>query len=238
MIDLHCHLLPGIDDGPQSMEESLALARHAVAGGITHAVVTPHIHPGRYANTRSSLIPLFDDFRKELERQSIPLQLSLGGEVRLSIESVQLMNEGELPILGNYLGYDVVLLEFPHSHIPPGAENLVDHMLARKIRPLIAHPERNKDVMAKLEKIQPFVEHGCLLQVTAGAVAGKFGRRAHKRAVQMLEKEWVTVLASDAHNMKYRPPELEAGRKAAARIVGEEIAIAMVTDRPRAILGL
>ena len=112
---------------------------------------------------------------------------------------------------------------------------MVDWLMARNIRPMIAHPERNKDVIHRLDKIQPFVEAGCYLQVTAGAVAGQFGPQAQLRAREMLEREWVTILASDAHNLKYRPPEMEPGRVAAESIVGEGASRALTQDIPHAI---
>jgi protein-tyrosine phosphatase len=237
MIDLHCHLLPAVDDGSRSMEQSLALAKQAVNDGITHSVLTPHIHAGRYSNMRSNLEPVFADFKAELAKADIKLKLSLGGEVRLGIEIIQLLEANEIPMLGEMDGYKIMLLEFPHSHILPGADKLVSLLMQRNIRPLIAHPERNKDVMRSLDKIYPFVQAGCLLQVTAGSLCGKFGKYAEKRAKQLLEKGWVTVLASDAHNEKHRPPVISEGRNVAEKIVGKQEADAMVYSMPQRILG-
>lgn len=237
MIDLHCHLLPSVDDGSRSMEESLALARLAVADGIRHSVVTPHIHVGRYANMRSSLERVFSDFVAELAKSEINLQISLGGEVRLDIEILQLLDANEIPMLGEMGGYKIMLLEFPHSHILPGADKLVSLLLKKNIRPLIAHPERNKDVMRSLDKITPFVEAGCMLQVTASSLCGNFGKIAEQRAKQMLKKGWVTVLASDAHNEKYRPPQISAGRAVAEKIIGKQAADDLVFSMPKRILG-
>lgn len=232
MIDLHCHLLPGIDDGPQTLEQSLALARMATANGITHSVVTPHIHPGRYENSAASIHSDVQKFRDALEAAQIPLQLGFAGEVRLSIEILQMVEEQQIPFYGEVEGYKVFLLEFPHSHILPGSEKLVQWLLDRKIRPMIAHPERNKDIMRKFDKIQPFIEAGCLLQLTAGSVAGDFGEPAQQTARLLLETGKVTVLASDAHNEKFRPPRLDHGRKAAADIVGAALATMLVLDQP------
>ncbi|MCB1702357.1 MAG: capsular biosynthesis protein [Halioglobus sp.] len=238
MIDLHCHLLPGIDDGPATLDQALELARLALANGIRHAVVTPHIHPNRYPNQADNLKPALAAFKLELASRDIPLALGLGGEVRLGMESLDLVHRGEVPMLGREQGYDIMLLEFPHSHILPGSDKLVSHLLDRKIRPMIAHPERNKDVMRSLDRILPFLEAGCLLQVTAGSVTGNFGKLARQRALEMLERGWVTVLASDAHNSRYRPPELEPGRAAAAVVIGESAADDLVRGRPASILGL
>ena len=236
MIDLHCHLLPGVDDGPQTMEESIALAAHAVRSGIVRAVITPHVHAGRYSNELASIKADLDRFRTELRRRKIPLQVGLGAEVRLGEEIIPMVMEERIPFIGARDGYRIMLLELPHSHVPVGADKFVGWLLKRKIRPLIAHPERNKDVLHDISKITPLVSMGCWLQVTAGSVAGKFGEPARKRAVQLLERGWVSILASDAHNLEHRPPELEPGRLAAAAIIGEEESWKLVRDNPLAIV--
>lgn len=232
MFDLHSHLLPGIDDGPATMAEALELARIAVQNGITHSILTPHIHPGRYENQKASIAAAVRGFREALVREGIPLRIGYAGEVRLSDEILGLVLDERIPFYGEYHGYRVMLLEFPHSHIPVGADKLVDWLLARKILPMIAHPERNKDVMRKLDKLRPFIDAECLFQVTAGSVAGDFGEAAQTTAQDLLELGVVTILASDAHNTQYRPPRLDHGVRAAAAIVGEAEARAMVTTRP------
>ena len=235
MIDLHSHLLPGIDDGAQIIEEALALARIAVDNGITRSVVTPHIHPGRYDNDIESIRTAFDLLRDGLAREQIPLEIAMAAEVRISAEILPMIATGKIPFLGQDGGSKVMLLEFPHSHILPGTENMIRFLLRKNIRPMIAHPERNKDVIRELGKIAPFVEMGCLLQITAGSVAGDFGPQAEHRALEMLERGWVDVLASDAHNIQYRPPNLEPGRAAAARVVGEAESWRLVQERPGAL---
>ncbi len=232
MIDLHCHLLPGVDDGAPDLETALDLARLAVDNGITHAVLTPHVHPGRYENTLVSLSPVFESFVAAVSEADIALELALAGEVRVSPEILPMIADGEVPFLGEWQGKPVVLLELPHSHIPPGSDKLVAWLAARDIQPMIAHPERNKDVMRNYDKIEPFIEAGCLFQVTAMSVAGAFGEGAHRRALELLDAGVVTVLASDAHNSKHRPPALEAGRLAAAERVGEAESWQLVRDRP------
>ena len=232
MIDLHCHLLPGIDDGPDTLEEALALARIAVANGITHSVVTPHIHPGRWENDAAIIQRNLDTFRAAIDAAGIPLELGFAGEVRLGAEVLMMVQGGEIPFYGEYEGRKVFLLELPHSHVPPGSDKLITWLLDQGILPMIAHPERNKEVMRRFEKIEPFVAQGCLLQVTAGSVAGQFGEVAQATAWRLLEKGYVTILASDAHNAQRRPPELTHGRDAAAEIVGAQLAEEMVTSRP------
>ncbi|MAM69592.1 MAG: capsular biosynthesis protein [Gammaproteobacteria bacterium] len=236
MIDLHCHLLPGIDDGPDTLEQALELARIAVANGITHSVLTPHIHPGRYENDAASIQAELKTFRAALEAENIPLQLGFAGEVRLSAEIPMMIEQGQIPFYGELDGYHVFLLELPHSHVPPGSDKLVEWLLQRNIRPMIAHPERNKDIMRKPDKIQPFIELDCLFQLTAGSVAGDFGEAAQNTARLILETGKVSVLASDAHNALYRPPRLDHGRDAAAEIVGSDAAHELVFDRPRQLI--
>lgn len=232
MIDLHCHFLPGIDDGAQTMAEALVLAQAAVDGGVSHAVLTPHMHEGRYDNSYTSLLPLLDIFRAELAGHEIPLQVGLAAEIRIGFELLEWLQAGEIPFLGQLEGHDVMLLEFPHEQIPPGADKLMLRLMNEGVLPLIAHPERNKHVIRNLDVIKPFVEMGCLLQVTAGSVAGAFGPPVQMRAREMLEKGWVHILATDAHNIDWRPPNLAQGRAAAAMIVGEQESWALVKDRP------
>ncbi|MCX7166521.1 MAG: capsular biosynthesis protein [Rhodocyclales bacterium] len=237
MIDLHCHLLPGIDDGPEDLASALRLARHAVSSGIRVSVVTPHMHSGRYENRAANIRDAAQKFQRTLDAESIALQILSAAEVRLDHEILSWVAEEQIPYLGQWQGERVMLLELPHSHVPVGADKLVAWLRKQNIRPMIAHPERNKDIMRSIDKLLPLVQLGCLLQVTAGAVAGTFGEYAQVRAAELLARGWVTVLASDAHNMESRPPELEPGRAAAALIVGEEESWQLVRHRPAAIIG-
>lgn len=236
MIDLHCHLLPGIDDGPEDLAAALSLARHAVSAGIRISVVTPHMHAGRYENRAANIRDAAQKFQRALDDERIPLQIMSAAEVRLDHDILSWVGEDHIPYIGFWQGERVMLLEFPHSHVPVGADKLVAWLLKQRIRPMIAHPERNKDILRSIDKLVPFVQMGCLLQVTAGAIAGTFGEYAHARATDLLARGWVTVLASDAHNLDARPPELEPGRAAAALIVGEDESWRLVRDRPAEII--
>jgi protein-tyrosine phosphatase len=236
MIDLHCHILPGIDDGAQTLAEALDLARLAVANGIREIVATPHIHPGRYANEAGSIRRVYHRFQAELAEHNIPLSLRMAAEVRIGPELMMMLPQDKIPFLGRWADKKVLLLEFPHSHIPPGSDKLAQWLISRNILPMIAHPERNKEVMRNTAKLLPFVDLGCLFQMTAGAVAGAFGSMAQDCAQWLLEEGWVTVLASDAHNLNHRPPNLEPGRAQAARWIGEDKAWILVRDNPRILL--
>lgn len=236
MIDLHCHLLPGIDDGPETLDEALALARLAVANGITEAFVTPHMHVGRWDNERAGIERAVDAYRRELERAGIALALGFAAEVRLAYEVLPLIEGGQVPFLGELDGYKVMLLELPHSHVPVGSDKFVAWLLDRGIRAMIAHPERNKEIMREPQKLRPFVDAGCLLQLTADAVAGEFGAVCEARAIEFLENGWVTVLATDAHDIATRPPRFAAGLEVAGRVLGEAAAQDLVEATPRRIV--
>jgi protein-tyrosine phosphatase len=208
MIDVHCHLLPGIDDGAQNIDDAIALINTAVADGITHIVATPHIHPGRFDNNIATINSAYNKVAQWIKRTNTPIQLSTAAEVRISVELLSMLDNNAIPFVGQWQGYHVILLEMPHSHLLPGSDKLINLLLKNNIRPLIAHPERNKEVMAAPEKIQPFIDQGCILQVTAGSLVGRFGPKAQQVAQQLCKQKLVTIIATDAHNIKHRPPKL------------------------------
>lgn len=238
MIDLHCHYLPGIDDGPDTLAEALDLARAAVADGITHAMLTSHVDPERYANQRHNLEAAHADFSQHLVAAGIDLQVRVGGEARLCPELVDLIAANQVPFLGEVDGWRILLLEFPHQVIPVGSGRFIYSLLKLKIRPLIAHPERNKAIMAQPDKIQEFTDAGCWLQITAGSLAGRFGAVAQKVAFELVEQGYDCIAATDAHNLHSRPPLLSEGRAVLRRRYGDPVAHSMVVERPGKIFGL
>jgi protein-tyrosine phosphatase len=237
VIDLHCHLLPGIDDGPQTLEESLELCRIAEADGITHAVVTPHIHPGRWGNTRESIQRDLATLRCAVAEADLHLRLGFAAEVRLTDEVMGQVEREEIPFYGEVEGFQIMLLEFPHGHVIPGSERLVSWLMQRQIRPMIAHPERNRQVMRDPGLLQPFVDAGCWLQITGGSVLGDFGDRAQAVAQQLLSEDQVTVVASDGHNRKARQPVLSRAFIRIAVDYGQQRAARLMQEMPAAIAG-
>ena len=163
MIDLHNHLLPGIDDGAPDLDTALQLARLAVADGITHLVCTPHIHPGRYENTPATIGQALLEFQQGLREHAIPLQVAAAAEVRFGMELMIGVKTNTIPYVGQWQGKNVLLLEFPHGEVPFGAEKLTGWLLQNNVIPMIAHPERNKGLMREPAKLKPFIEQGCLL---------------------------------------------------------------------------
>ncbi len=236
MIDLHCHLLHGIDDGPDTWEESLELCRMAVADGITHAIVTPHIHPGRWENSRTSIQQACENLQQALDQHEIALRLGFAGEVRLTDRIMDQVANEDIPFYGEVDGFKVMLLEFPHSHLIPGSDKLTQWLLDQGIRPLIAHPERNTQIMKDASQLQPFIDAGCWLQLTAGSVIGHFGEKSRLIAHQLLRGDKVTVLASDGHNATARPPVMSRAFDSIARKYGRDRAQRLMLDNPAAIV--
>lgn len=236
MIDLHCHFLPGVDDGARTLKEALALSAASVANGIAHAVVTPHVHPGIFENRLSTLLPVFVEYQKALKEAGIGLEVSLGGEVRLHPDAFDLLAADDLPVIGKLDGDRIVLLEFPDSQIPAGALAACRAFADRGVRLLIAHPERNKEVMHRPGRIKPFVDAGCLLQLTAASVIGRFGKLALDTAHRLLSAGLVAAVATDSHNLAHRPPVLREAREAITRLYGSDLACRLTEELPAAIV--
>lgn len=236
MIDIHCHLLPGIDDGSSSIEQSLQMARLAVVDGITHAILTPHINPGRWDNSAEGIAAATQLFRTALASENIPLQVGFAAEVRISDLIFQQLEKGQIPFLGEIEGYRVMLLEFPHSHVVPGTDKLVDWLIRNKIRPLIAHPERNRELMQTPEKLLPLIDQGCLAQVTGSSLTGRFGDASTVAAEYFIRKQVISFVASDAHNTSTRAPAMAAARQIIERMVGSDVATRLTVDAPRQLV--
>jgi len=238
MIDMHSHILPGIDDGAQEVPEALLMLQKAAEHGVKIQVLTPHIQIGRYDNTLKSLQTEFTRFEGLVQEKELNIQVRLAAEIRIGPEILPLVQTNAIPWLGTWQGQRVMLMEFPHNQVPVGAMNLVQWLLKHEALPMIAHPERNRELQENMQKLMPFVEAGCLVQVTAGSLTGGFGAQAHRCAVELLRAGQVTLLATDCHNMKYRPPDLNEGAKAATEIVGESAAWDLVHSNPSTLLSL
>lgn len=210
MIDIHCHLLPGIDDGPTTLEGSLQLAQALVADGIRHVVCTPHVFPGRFENRRSNIEEEFDRLVGQLGKAGIPLSLSWAGEVRLTPEALDLLAMDELPYLGQVKGSHTMLLELPDGQVPVGAERFIDRLIKHHIRPVIVHPERNRALIDEPDRLEDFIDMGCFVQLTASSVTGHFGIRVQAASRAFLDEGWVDAVASDAHNLGGRQPRMTA----------------------------
>lgn len=233
MIDLHCHILPGVDDGARTLADALDLVRAAVASGITGAVATPHVYPGVWDNGQANLVLALRALQNAIAANDLDFKVVLGAEVRLHPDAMARLAARRLPLIGRYQGYEVALIELPDGSIPPGSFEACEGLIAAGIRPLIAHPERNKGVMRDPTRILPFVEAGCLLQLTAASVIGQFGEQALACAHELLALGVVTCVATDAHNLRSRPPRMREARDALARLYGEGMAHRLTEELPR-----
>jgi protein-tyrosine phosphatase len=233
MIDLHCHLLPGIDDGASDLDTALEMARVAVGDGITQLACTPHIYPGVYENDAQKIRGAVARFGERLAEAGIPLCLTFGADTHLVPDLVEGLRAGRIPTLN---GSRYFLFEPPHHVAPPRFAESVFNVLAAGYVPLITHPERLRWIEDHYELFIHAARGGAWLQLTSGSLTGRFGRRVRRWSERMLDEGVVHILATDAHNLGKRAPLLAEGRDAAAERVGEEEALRMVLGRPGAIL--
>lgn len=233
MIDIHSHILPGVDDGPRTLDMALDMLRMAVDSGVKTQVLTPHIQAGRFENTKQGLDEHFQAFNKEVQKANLPIKLLLGAEVRIGPEIMQLVERDAIPWLGEYRNKKTFLLEFPPYEIPHASDNLIKWLLNRGCLPIIVHPERNRTFTKHKEKLQALIELGCPIQVTASSLKGKFGREAQAMAEELLRAGQVTSLASDCHNLTSRSPDLFKGFELASKLIGKEKAAHLVINQPK-----
>jgi protein-tyrosine phosphatase len=232
MIDIHSHILPGVDDGARTLDESLDMLRMAVDGGVTVQVLTPHIHFGRFDNQKADLEQRFAIFQNQVDEANIKIGLQLGSEVRIGSEIMQLVAQDAIPTLGVYNGKKTFLLEFPRIEVPVGYENLVKWLINKHYLPIIVHPERNQTFVRHPEKLNILTDMGCPLQITASSLTGLFGDEAQHNAELLLQDGRVSAIASDCHNLKGRKPNLYEGVVAAKLLVDEELVSRTVNELP------
>lgn len=233
MIDLHCHLLPAIDDGAANTAVALEMARMAVADGIDTVFCTPHIYPGLYENDAASIRQGVVVFQQTLNDAGIALNLSSGADAHLVPDLLSRLRADQVPTLG---GSRYFLLEPPHHVAPPRFEEHVFGLIAAGYVPLITHPERLTWIEGHHDAFRRLAERGAWLQITAGSLTGRFGGEARYWGERLLDEGCVHVLATDAHSANGRPPLLAEGREAAARWVGAVEAQLLVQGRPSAVL--
>jgi protein-tyrosine phosphatase len=229
MIDIHCHLLAGLDDGPDSIEMSLQMAEMAITDGITHVIATPHAHP------QHAFVPeLINRRREELQSQVAGrLTIATGCDFHLSFENLQEIQHIPTRFTLNQKNY--LLVEFADYSIPPSLDQALHHLQLAGLRPIITHPERNPLIRAKPERLYRWLRQGCYAQVTGQSLLGKFGTAAQEVAEEWIGMNLVHFLASDAHNITTRPLRLKEVFDHMAKKRGEDVARALLVDNPRAV---
>ncbi|MED3664716.1 tyrosine protein phosphatase [Geobacillus stearothermophilus] len=202
MIDIHSHILPGVDDGAAAMENAIAMAQAAAKEGITTIIATPHHQNGTHDNPRPAVLSLAAELNDELKRRGIALNVLPGQEVRIHGDLLDGLARGEVMTLADT---SYMLIEFPPDHVPKYAEQLLFDMQVNGLIPIIAHPERNAEIIEQPERLYQLVKRGALAQLTASSITGHFGKKIKTFSFQLIEANLAHFIASDAHNTKTRP---------------------------------
>lgn len=221
MVDLHCHLLPGIDDGSKSMEISLRLACEATENGVTHALLTPHHMNGHYVNHKQDVIRRTKEFQEQLKKFNIPLKVFPGQEVRINGHLLDALDKDD--ILFADTGNRYMMLEFPDDDVPHYTNQMIFNLQQRGITPVIVHPERNTKIMSKPDLLYQLLEKGCLSQITASSYVGTFGKKVEKFSCQLIEAGQGYVFASDAHDLPGRKYEMRQAFDKMRHEFGQEV---------------
>lgn len=201
MMDIHCHILPGIDDGAQTIYDSLDMAKQAVSQGIKQIIATPHHMNGKYENRKTGIIQKVNELNKRLKEEQIDLEILPGQENRIYGEILQDYEKGEIQTLA---GTSYLFIEFPSGHVPRYAETLLYEIQVKGLMPIIVHPERNAELIQHPDRLYEMVNNGVATQITAASLTGAFGKKIKKFTEQLIEANLAHFLASDAHNVKTR----------------------------------
>ena len=232
MVDIHHHLLFGLDDGSRDLETSIGMARMAAAEGITHVVCTPHAN-GTYEFNPQTNQQKLAILREELAAHDIPLTLGLGCDFHLSYDNIQSALKDPARYSINGLGY--LLVELPDFGLPKGLTETYYELQLAKQTPILTHPERNQTLQSDHSRMLAWLRGGLLVQVTADSVLGKWGKKAEQLAHRFLENRWVNFLATDAHSMRSRPPRMREAHSIVADRHGQAYADLICIANPTAV---
>ena len=234
MIDIHCHILPDMDDGPESLGEALRMCRAAAGDGIRTIVAAPHFKPGTYEFSGCRLLDAISILQAAVKREGINVTILPGAEIAVSPEMPSYLEQGgHLTINGSRRYF---LAEFRPLSVPYSWDTFLLSFLASGLTPIIAHPERNVWFVNHPDALSSAVQSGILVQITAASITGGFGEEARDFSIYLLRNNLVHAIASDGHSADLRPPRLAEAVNLAAEVVGEERARALVTSLPQAII--
>ncbi|CAM4355325.1 protein tyrosine phosphatase [Paenibacillus alkaliterrae] len=219
MIDIHTHILPGLDDGAANWDDTLDMARAASSEGITTIIATPHHANGSYTNLADDVAEHTLSVNEQLRAKGVPVTIMTGQEIRVHDDLLEAWHRKELlPLAGS----KYVLLEMPSSRIPKAMIELIHELNVMKLKPIIAHPERNAEVVQHPERLAELVEAGAFAQVTSHSLLGGFGKRIEQSAWTLLKNGSIHIVASDAHHIERRGFRLREAYDAIERRMGEQ----------------
>jgi protein-tyrosine phosphatase len=232
--DIHCHCLPGFDDGPATLEDSLALCQALVKDGITSVIATPH-QLGRYdrANSVEQVRRSVEELSAELKDREIPLELFPGGDVRIDERLPDLIESGEIGTAADARRH--LLLELPHD-IFVDALPIIGHLRELGIQTILTHPERHHYLHNRDHWARDCLELGAVLQITAGSLLGEFGGRAYEAAWRLIRAGMVGIVASDAHDTLRRPPRMTEAIRLLTLNIGREATRSLTIENPLRVL--
>jgi protein-tyrosine phosphatase len=232
VVDLHHHLLPGMDDGAPDLGTSIKMARIAADDGITHVVCTPHAN-SHYRFDPERIAASLAELRAEIAEAGIRLVLGSGCDFHLSYDNVRdaLANPRRYTVNGG----EYLLIELPDYGLPPTLEETFYSLRLSGMTPILTHPERNPSLQQDISRLADWIRDGMLTQVTAASVTGLMGRKAQKLAERLLADRWVHFIATDAHNVGTRPPKMRDARDHIAARFGEDYAQRLCTENPQAV---
>jgi protein-tyrosine phosphatase len=232
MIDIHHHLLWGLDDGSKSVENSIAMARIAVDDGITHVVCTPHAN-GQYEYNPQVIAEKITCLQQALDEGGISLKLGRGCDFHMSYDNIQDAKLDPARFSVNGLGY--LLVDVPDYGLSQALTETYYQLRLLGLTPILTHPERNPTLQSDPQRMVEWMRGGLLIQVTAGSVLGHMGKQAQKMAHDLLARRWVHFLATDAHNVTSRPPKMRDAYELVAEKYGSEYAHALCVGNPLAV---
>lgn len=235
MIDIHAHILPGLDDGARDLEIALQMARAAVADNIRQMIVTPHVISEAFPNRREQILQAMHHLQQEMQQQRIPLELFPGGEYRLEADLPKKLQNGEILSLND--GGQYLLIELPNSVLPPFFEQVLYDIQLQGVTPIIAHPERNLVIMEDPRILKKLTDRGMLVQITAASLVGNFGKDVKKSAWQLTKQGSAHFIASDTHyHSGRRSPLLSEAYNEIKKKLGEQMAQILLIENPGRVI--
>jgi protein-tyrosine phosphatase len=235
MIDIHCHILPAVDDGARSLEDSIAMGRAAAEQGIRTIVATPHHRNNQFYNKRDDIIRSVKELNRVFNEEEIPVKILPGQEVRIYGELMEGIDTKE--ILPVNINTPYILIELPSSSVPKYTKELLYNLQIEGYTPIIVHPERNNEFLENPDKLYELVKSGVLTQITAGSIVGNFGKKIKEFSKQILQADLTHFIASDSHNLQRRGFMMRTATQQIIELYGEDAMLNFHENATRMVTG-